>query len=77
MGWSDEPSELQLGTIYSWLKWEMSNNKARKAVAWLQNNATRRDVSYEMKRLKDLKQKRLLDASNCFKSEIWEGFEHD
>lgn len=77
MSWSDEPTESQLGTIYSWFHWIMDNEQAYKAVVWLEKTATRRDVSIEMKRLRDLKQKRLLDAKNCFESEIWEGFEHD
>lgn len=77
MTWDDEPSEAQLGTIFSWLKWVVDRQVASDAVNWLQNNATRRDVSYEMTRLKSLKEKRLLDASTCFKSEIWEGFKHE
>jgi len=77
MAWSDEPTEAQLGTIYSWFKWEMSNEKAAAAIEYLENTATRRDVSFEMRRLKNLKEKRLLDASKCFESEIWERFDYD
>lgn len=77
MSWSDEPTEMQLGTIFSWFRWEMDTLKAQAAVRFLKKTATRRDVSYEMKRLKDLKKKRLLDASKCFESEIWEGFKYE
>lgn len=77
MAWGDKPTEIQLGTIYSWIRWELSNDEARRAVAWLENNANRRAVSAEMARLKYLKDKRLLDASKCFQSEIWEGFKHE
>ena len=77
MAWGDKPTETQLGTIFSWIRWEVSNEEARRAVAWLENNADRRAVSAEMARLKALKDKRLLDASKCFQSEIWEGFEHE
>ena len=76
MAWSDEPTDMQLGTIFSWLSWKVDRNTAQEAVKWLQNTATRRDVSAEMNRLRDLRQKNLLDASNCFTSEIWEGFDH-
>lgn len=74
MAWRDKPTEIQLGTIFSWIRWEVSNEEARRAVAWLENNADRGAVSKEMTRLKALKDKRLLDASKCFQSEIWEGF---
>lgn len=77
MTWSDEPTEMQLGTIYSWIRWHMTNEEARKAVAWLEKTATRREVSYEMRRLKALKDKRLLDASKCFDSELWEGYTNE
>ena len=77
MAWSDEPTEAQLGTIFSWFHWIMDNDKAYEAVMWLQKTATRRDVSYEMKRLRALTQKRLLDGNNCVESEIWEGFKYE
>ena len=77
MSWSDKPTEAQLGTIFSWIRWEVSNEQARKAMAWLENNADRRAVSAEMVRLKALKDKRLLSDAKCFQSEIWEGFEHE
>lgn len=77
MAWNDEPTEMQLGTIYSWLKWHMPWEKASAAVSWLEKSATRRDVSYEMTRLRALKEKRLLDGKNCFQSDIWEGFDHE
>ena len=77
MAWSDEPTDMQLGTIFSWLSWKVDRQTAQEAIKWLQNTATRRDVSAEMNRLRDLRQKNLLNASNCFESEIWEGFQHD
>lgn len=72
-----KPTEAQLGTIYSWLRWIVPLDEAKAAVAWLEKTATRRTVSSEMNRLKTLKDKRLLDASKCFTGEIWEGFEHE
>lgn len=77
MAWSDEPTETQLRTIYSWFSWEMDRELAVKAVSWLQKTATRSEVSTEMSRLKKLKEKRLLDFVKCFESEIWEGFEYE
>ena len=77
MAWSDEPTDMQLGTIFSWLSWKVDRKTAQEAVKWLQNTATRRDVSAEMNRLRDLRQKNALNASNCFLGEIWEGFKHD
>ena len=77
MVWSDKPTDAQLYRVYSWIRWEMTNEQAQKAIAWLEETATRRDVSLEMTRLKELKEKRLLDGKNCFESQIWEGFKHE
>ena len=77
MAWSDEPTEAQLRVIYNWFRWEMSNEKAAAAIKFLENTATRREVSYEMRRIKNLKDKRLLDGAKCFESEIWERFDYD
>lgn len=71
-----KPTEMQLGTIYSWLRWIVPKDEAKAAVSWLEKTATRRAVSAEMTRLKSLKDKRLLDAPKCFTGKIWEGFEH-
>lgn len=75
MAWTDKPTESQLGVVFQWFRWQMSNEQARKAIAWLAENADRRAVSNEMGRLKELKDKRLLDRNKCFESDIWEGFE--
>lgn len=77
MAWSDEPTYGQIETIFSWLLPKLGREEAHDAVKWLEKTATRRDVSLEMNRLKELKDKGLLDASKCFTSEIWEGFNHD
>lgn len=77
MAWSDEPTENQLGTIFSWIRWHMTTAEATNAVAWLEKTATRRDVSTEMTRLKELRDKRLLNGENCFDSEIWEGYKNE
>lgn len=77
MAWSDEPTYAQINVIFSWLESEIGREEAKKATSWLENTATRHDVSVEMSRLKELRDKGLLDASKCFTSEIWEGFNHD
>lgn len=77
MAWSDEPTKAQLDRIYYWLNWEtrIATEKAKEAANWLGENATRKEVSDEMQRLKRLKDKKTLSLDNCFDSPIWEGFE--
>lgn len=75
MVWSDEPTEAQLGVIFHWFKWKMPTAKAQDAVHWLQDTATRKEVSCEMTRLKKLYDSHQLDEKKCFDSEIWEGYD--
>ena len=77
MSWSDKPTEAQLGLVYSWIRWKMPNEIASKAVSWLEDNADRKAVSNEIKRLKDLNDRHILDREKCFESEVWEGFDHE
>lgn len=77
MAWSDRPTQMQLVTILDFLRWQIPYDKALKAIEFLENSATRRDVSDEMRRLRDLKQKHVLDGKNAFTGKIWEGFEYD
>lgn len=75
MAWSDEPTESQIGIIFNWFRWEMPMNKAQDAVRWLQDTATRKEVSDEMTRLKRLRNAHKLDEKACFDSEIWDGYD--
>lgn len=77
MAWSDEPTDAQIGALYHLIRWKMPNAEAIKALDWLKENATRRDVSYELKRVRELYIGHKLTKEDCFDSEIWEGFKND
>lgn len=77
MAWSDEPTDAQLNAFYKLIHWEVPNNIAQKATLWLAEMATRREVSDELKRVKELAVTHKLSALNCFEGEIWEGFDHE
>lgn len=77
MAWSDEPTENQLNRVYHWLRWQMPDAEAIMACKHLVQTATRKEVSDEMGRLKNLHDRRALSKDNCFDSPIWEGFKHE
>lgn len=70
-----KPTYAQINRIYLWFKWIMPTPKAISASKWLENNATRRQVSVEMDRIKGLKDARNLTEETCFASPIWEGYD--
>lgn len=77
MAWSDEPTDAQLNAIFMIIRWTVPTTTAQKAILWLAERATRREVSEELKRIKELNVKRNLSTLNCFDGDIWEGFEYE
>lgn len=69
-----KPTEAQLGLLFKWFRWQMPNDRASAAIKWLENHATRKDVSAEIARVHDLYHGRRLDERRCFDSEIWRGY---
>jgi hypothetical protein len=74
MAWSDEPTEGQLRAIHNMLRWKVPHWTLEPAIEWLETTATRKEVSVELKRLRELYMNHSLTEEECFNSEIWEGF---
>lgn len=72
MAFSDEPTEAQMNFIYQLINWSMSGPEARFATKWLEGHSAKRDVSYEIKRLKALKDEHKLSRETIFENEIWD-----
>ena len=77
MAWSDEPTQAQLAAVYHLIRWKLPTAEVTFAVDWLEQNATRREVSYELKRIRNLYINHKLTKDNIFESEIWEGYKDD
>ncbi len=71
-----KPTESQIGTLFKWFHWNMTNDKATKAMDWLEKNANRKEVSAEISRVWALYHSRRLTEEECFNSPIWKGFDY-
>ena len=76
MAWSDEPSDAQINALLNMIRWEISNKEIPHINAYLKERATRREVSDELKRLRELKMSRKMNPDTAFASEIWADYEH-
>lgn len=74
MAFDNKPTEAQIGLLYRWFKWKMPIAKANHALNWLENHATRREVSQEIDRVGKLFHEINLDEQKCFDSPIWDGY---
>lgn len=74
MALNDKPTDNQIELLFRWFNWHMSRPKACHALDWLQENATRGDVSKEISRVHDLYHRHALTVENCFDSPIWDGY---
>lgn len=77
MAWTDKPTKAQLFAIDKLMTGYMSTPMRVLAVDYLERTKTRRDVSDEMGRLRDLYMDRKLSKYNVFKAKIWEGFDYE
>lgn len=77
MAWTDEPTEAQLSAIFNLTKWVLPRKLGKAATDWLKATSDRRQVSDELKRIKNLSDHRMLkDKEVVFASEIWDGFDY-
>ena len=74
MAWQDKPTDAQLNMIYSVAKWKLDALLLRSSLAWLEKNATRRQVSEEITRVRGLYDKHNLNTDTYFASSVWDGF---
>ena len=76
MAWSDEPTSAQLAAIGNLIRWTVPSNIETLALDYLEITQTRREVSDEMKRLRELYINHKLSKDNVFSSPIWDGFNY-
>ena len=76
MAWTDEPSDAQINALFNLIRWEIHRDEMKGIEEYLKANATRREVSEELGRLRDLKMNRKLNRDNAFGSELWQNYEH-
>lgn len=74
MAWTDEPSDKQINALLNLLRWEVYRDEIKGIEEYLKTNATRREVSDELGRLRDLKMNRKLNRDNAFESELWKNY---
>ena len=74
MGWLDLPTKSQINVLYGWFRWKMPTAEAKDALDWLEKNATRRQVSEEMSRVRKLYIANNLTREDCFSSPVWKDY---
>lgn len=76
MAWSDEPTDNQINALFNLVRWEISREEMPKMEAYLKEHATRRELSNELGRLRDLKIERKMNRDVAFAGDIWSEYEH-
>lgn len=76
MAWTDEPSDTQINALLNLIRWEISREEMLKITDYLTMNATRKELSTELGRLRRLKIGRKLNRDNAFESELWDNYNH-
>lgn len=77
MAWSDEPTDTQIDAVLRMLKWQIREDERTKIADYLKDHCTRRDISSEMGRLRNLAIEKGINHKTAFESEIWEDYKRD
>ena len=70
----DAPTYNQVELMYRWMVWCMPTAEAHDAARWVEKNKSKQEVSREISRLHDLKDKHALTRESCFAGKFWEGY---
>lgn len=74
MAWTDEPSDKQIGALLNLARWQINRDEVKDIVDYLKTNATKRDLSAELGRIRDLKIERKLNRDRLFEGKLWTNF---
>lgn len=74
MGWLDRPTKGQIRAMWNWFQWKMPRAEATDALDWFEQNATRKQASEELGRLRELSIKHALNREECFRGEVWQEY---
>lgn len=74
MAWIDSPTKAQINAMWHWFNWEMPRTEAKDALDWLEKNATRKQVSDELGRLRELSLAHNLNREQCFSGDVWKEY---
>ena len=76
MSLDDKASPAQISAVRRLVGYKVSPRTMRMAAEFLENK-TKRDVSKELGRIRDLYIERKLSKDNAFTGEIWKGFDYN
>lgn len=74
MAWTERPSEKQIGALYNLVRWVVSLEEFKKRELYLSVAATKREMSEELGRVRELKLGRKLTKDNAFQGKIWKDY---
>lgn len=76
MAWTDKPSDAQINALLHMVHWEITNADIPRISAYIEECKTRKEVSDELGRIKELKINRKLNKDTLYDSEFWARYEH-
>lgn len=74
MAWDDKPTPRQIGAFLNLVQWQVTNEQEKEIRKYLEANCTRRELSAELGRVRDLYIDRRLNRENVFASKVWDDF---
>ena len=73
MSWGERATDRQVGSLLNLFKWEMPNAMIPAAIKFMEKKS-RREMSEEIGRVRDLVINHKLNRNNMLDSKFWDGF---
>ena len=73
MAWNDKATDRQISVLLNLNKWQMPNAMIPAAIKFMEKK-TRKEISEEIGRVRELVINRKLNRNNMLDSKFWDGF---
>lgn len=74
MGWNDKATDAQLNAFLHMVRWDVAIDESLEMGKYLEENATRREMSNELGRIRKLSIDRKLTKDTIFDGELWANY---
>lgn len=74
MAWTDGATQAQIGAWANLVKWSLPDVLVNEGCKFIENKLTRKQISEELGRIRELYIAHKLDEKSCFNSTVWDEF---
>ena len=75
MAYNNKPTAAQLGALSNMIRWKLTDAECKETIKYLENHSTRKELSEELKRVRQLYIKRKLVREDVWASSVYKNMD--